>query len=62
MIQHKIDDYAVRDLNCCRFILPKYTHSYKPFKAFQELLYLEGGDPVGKKGRVEDCLNMVCGC
>ena len=41
MIQHKIDDYAARDWNYCRFINPMYSHSFKPLNAFQELFYLE---------------------
>ena len=73
MIQHKIDDYAARDLNDCRFIIPTYSHSRKPLKAFQELLYLElslqydreesgGKEGYKREGRVEECLNTVCGC
>ena len=67
MIQHKIDDYAARDLNYCRFIIPMYSASYKPLKAFQELLYLELSlqydreETRGERreGRIEDCLNTV---
>ena len=70
MIQHKIDDYAAHDLNYCRFIIPMSYASYKPLKAFQELLYLElslrydreESREERREGRVEDCLSKVCGC